>query len=258
MLNSWDKINLAQYIELSEVSTDDSFENDDDKLFSILSILLDKSLEEIENMDFLEFNKKIKNFDFIYKPITSEYQNEIKIDDFEFELIPFNNLEFGAFIDIEHLLIEGDSYITNLPKIFSILYRQVIKPSTAVNNAVYEDYSNWLDIRYVLFEKVPITAVYGVINEYMKFRSRIFISYQGLFQEKDDFEDSEEEQEMLRNMTSKEREEYQREKSISKWSWMLLLMRLANNEPINMLKAANMKILEAMNILAMQHELKVG
>jgi hypothetical protein len=167
-------------------------------------------------------------------------------------------LEFGAFIDIEHYLTSESSYINNLPKILSILYRQEVKPATALSNGVYETYDNWLDVRDVLMEKVSITALYGVIGSYMSWRGDILKKYGGLFQESEGAVDDEDEKEYVRGMSSAERTAYEQEKRVGKWGWVLFLYRLANNDPTKLDIAAGFPILKGLNILSMQNELKIG
>lgn len=245
MVLKWKDISVLQYIELLEIKPDD--------IISMYSIILDQSKDEIEEMDIEEFN----NIDcsFIFTPISKKYKESIKVKEYEFHLIPFEQLEFGAFIDLEHFI--NKEYKYNIPKILTILYRRVIKNDDPISPIKYERYDNWLDIRENLFETVSIEYVYGAIDKYIQFRQTIFTTYEGLFQEKDEEINEQEETELLRDMTGKEREEYYREKNISNFGYELWLMRLAKDEPIKMLEAASMTIIQAFNILGMMQTLKM-
>ena len=107
-----------------------------------------------------------------------------------------------------------------------------------------------------MFEDIKITNVYGVISKYLTFRSDIYKTYEGLFQEKEDFDDDD--SEYTKGMTTKELEAYQMENNVSKWSWELLLMKICNNDPLGIDKATEMPIIQALNILSMLRELKIG
>ena len=256
MLNSWEDVSLEMYLELIDVIKDDSYDDDETKSFEIVSILLDKSLEDVEDMDYLEFNKALRNISFMNEPIKSHNCNVIKLAGTKLELINFKDLEFGAFIDLEHYFT--DNYLNNLPIIFSILYRQVVTPTTALNKAVLEPYGSWLDIRPQLLEKVPITSLYEVLTKYIDFRQGVYSSYKGMFQGDEEQLTEQEEKEIISNMTTKERQEYEQEKRVGKWSWTLMLLKLANNDVTNIDKAASMKVFEALNLLAMKQELNIA
>ena len=169
--------------------------------------------------------------------------------------MPFNNLEFGAFIDLEHLLTANkDNYATNLPQIFATLYRRVVKEGDSFQEPVYETYSNWPKLRSKQYYQMPITDLYGTLIDYMNFRSKLFASYEGLFAEK---EDSDGEIDYT-GLTSKEIDAIKNEERIAKWGWELLLLKLADKDPLKIEQATKMPIIQALNILSMHQELKLG
>jgi hypothetical protein len=261
MVNRWDKVTLAQYVEMVESlgDMDDASEEDaEDITMVLISILLDKPLDDIRDMDYDDFVEVSNNLSFINTPIPTEYNTVLDIDGTELHLIPFNTLEFGAFIDIEHLLTENTSYINNLPKILSIFYRQSVTPATTLTKAVYETYDDWLDVRDTLMEKVSLTALYGVIGAYMNWRGDILKKYGGLFQEPEGSFDDEDEADYVKGMTSAERTAYEQEKNVSKWSWVLMMHRLASGDMTKIDEVAAFPILKALNLLSLMHELKIG
>ena len=252
-ITQWSDVTLGMYIELVDIMADMDME---DNGIELVSVFLDIDVEVVKDIDYDEFVKHIDNLAFINTPIPKRITNKVTLGDIELELIDFYKLEFGAFIDIENLL--SVEYLNNLPKILSILYRKQLTPSDALNRATYEPYGDWLDIRGVLFENVPITALYGVIEDYMVFRNMIQTSYEGLFQDGEEEFTEADEAEFVKGMTSKEREDYEQEKSITSYGWDLLLLRLANNEPLKMLEAAGLPLIFALNVLGMQKSLKMG
>jgi len=250
MLKGWDVITLSSYIEII-----DNVENVDD-VFEILSIVFDRPLDEIESLDYDVILEMKKEIGFIFQPIAKEYKTHININGDDFYLVPFKELEFGAFIDLEHLF--SDEYIYNLPKIFSILYRKIEKKGDYLNKDIYEKYGDWLDIRNSVFEMSIIEDVYGVIIDYLKFKTSIYTTYEGLFEEKYKELNESEEKEILKDMTGKEREEYYGHKNVTGYGWEIMLLRLANNDPTKMLEATSMKVYQAFNVLGMMKNLKMG
>ncbi len=257
MVRKWEDVTLGMYIEIIDVMKDSDPEESDGSL-EIISVILDKSLDDVREMDYDDYLKVVNRIKFMNEPIPSNVSNTITLSGVTMELLPFNQLEFGAFIDIEHYFADKNNYTHNLPKIFSILYRQVVTPSDTLNNATYEPYGDWLDIRGSLFEKVPVTAVYGLVTQYMNFRSKIYKNYEGLFQEKEEALSEEDELEITKGMTSKEREGYEHEKAVGNYGWDLFLLRLANNDPLKMMEATKLPIIFALNILGMQNTLRMS
>jgi len=256
MITSWDDMNLGTYIEFYGTLKDDELE-EDDVINLTLSILLDKGLDDIEDMDYDDYLIHLENIKFLNTPMGETYDEEITIDGITFRVLDFDRIEFGAFIDLEHMLV-GTEYIDNLAKVFSIFYRQVDKEGTTLNKAVCEPYGDWLDIRGTLFDKVSITSLYGLLTKYLSYRGKIFSIYEGLFQEKDEEMSEEELIEELKDMTQKERDAFTQEENVNKWGWILMLLKLANNDPLKVSEAAKLPILEALNLLSMMRELKMG
>jgi hypothetical protein len=250
MINSWDDVTLSTYIELLDIIEGEYTELD------IISLLLDISVEELENMSYDYMISQIATIDFIGKPIPTKNLANIVIDKTVLYPIPFNDIEFGAFIDIEHYLSDSKKYKYDINKILNIIYRRIIKPSDALNKAILEPYDNWSDTRYQMYDKVSITSVYGVLESYIAWRADIFEKFKGLFSDEQSMDD-EEEKKMLSEMTGIERREYMNSKNINKWAWSLFLFKLANKNPLKMLEAAKMNVIMAFNILSMYEELKI-
>ena len=106
-------------------------------------------------------------------------------------------------------------------------------------------------------------TIYFVVQKlfriiYLKFKSSIYSIYEGLFQQNEEELNEEEETELLREMTGKEREEYYNEKNVEGYGWELMLMRLANNDPTKMLEASKMTLYQSLNTLGMMCKLKIG
>ena len=99
MYNSWDDIKLHTYIEIIDIMGD---EYDDDEMnLQLVSLILDKSIDEVEQMEYDEYSDVINNIGFMNDPITPNNDTELLIEGEIFHLLDFNMLELGAFIDME-------------------------------------------------------------------------------------------------------------------------------------------------------------
>ena len=163
-------------------------------------------------------------------------------------------MEFGAFIDLESIFTQGStSYVNSLPVIIATLYRQT-EDRGGLSVPKYEQYDNFNN-RASLFNQVLIYEVYGAIHKYLEFRETIFSSYKGLFQDKSEDEPLEDID--LAAMSAEERKEIERNKRVGKWSYELLLFRLASNDPLRMTDAASLPVVHAFNLLGMMQELGI-
>ena len=250
MPKSWDNTNLSTYIEII-----DSVQNVDDT-FELLSIVFDIPMSELDSMPYDDVLIMENDVKYVFTPITTPHKDKLTLKGHDFYLLPFEKLEFGAFIDLEHLF--NDNYLYNLPKIYSILYRGITTEGDELNKPVYEKYGDWLDVRDSVFESCMIGDVFSIITHYLKFKTSIYTTYEGLFQEKEEEMNEQEELEILRDMTGKEREEYYNEKNVAGYGWELMLLRLSNNDPTKMLEVSSMSLYQALNILGMMKNLKMG
>lgn len=243
---TWNDITLSQYLELYDV-----LKSEDPDEFTVMSILFDKAYDDIYNMSVDEYTECEKQIHFIKKPVPNKYKSELIIEGTVFKLMDFNKLEFGAFIDIEHLLMGEKDYSGKLTIMFAIMYRRVLKEATEFEPEILESYSSWS--RTELMDNVPVTAVWGLPQAYMTFRSKLFESFSGLFQEADEPE----EDEVLTGLSSTERNAIESENKLKKWGWELMLFKLANRDPLKMEEATKISIIQALNTLGMMQECKI-
>jgi hypothetical protein len=247
----WLDITVEQYIdiyyELNNFTDEESLNK------RLISIFYNINIDEIDDMSYTDVYKKIESVQFLKKQIPVLHKKEILINcKYKFHLIPFNQLEFSAFIDLEYWLTKDKVYINNIPAILTILWRIKTKNADDLYPEEYEKYTGFGN-RIELFNDVRIVDVYGSLMSYLDFRHKIFTTNEGMFNEKED-----DEEEDISNYTASERAELEKEKKTSKWGYELLLMKLANNEPLKIESAMNMPVTRAFNILALLFELKIG
>ncbi len=254
---SWNDIDIDTFIELHLLSKDNQMDEDELNI-NISSILLDLSIQEIEELNYEVFKSIITDLGFLLTPPKDTYKQYISTPaGILYFNEDFNQYTIGEFIDLNNLFNTG--CIPNLKVILSILYRvKTIKKSLLYPDE-YEKYGNWIYHRESLFSEIKITDVYGIINKFIKYRENFFEIYQGLFE---DPIDPDAEEPNLESMSHSERNEYKKaeakEKTLHKWNWDILLYKLANNDPLKLEEATNINLIQAFNTLSMQKELNLN
>lgn len=239
---SWNDITVEQFKELKSLDNEDF-----DSLFSreleSLAILTNSDSEEFEDMDIDELTDTIAQVKFIKKPPTSQFKREIN----EFKYKGCDTLTLGEFIDLEHYF--SNDYIINLSTICGILYRQHSLNQWQVEEI--EPYKfNPLD-RVDIFNELPISFVYGITNDYLKFRENFLKVYENLFQPQFDSEDESEEMD-IEDIKAEEEE-----KKVSRWSWESIIWNLANEDITKVDQVTDLPLILAFNFLSMKYELQV-
>lgn len=243
---TWLDITVKKWIDIWEYIQ----END---IKTLISYLYDIDFDDLDDMPYDEVIELQNSILFLANMPPKINKDKLIIKDYEFHLIDFNKMEFGSFIDMEYYLTKDESWIVNMPNILQILFRQVIQEETELHGKILEPYYNFNSKRTLLFNDVLLVDIWGSINRYLEFREKIFNSYEGMFNEKEKTEDID-----TTRMTAEERKELEKEKRISKWGYELLLMKLANNDPLKIREAMEMPLTTSFNLLAMLYELKIN
>jgi len=240
---SWNDITVEQFIELRSLNNEDF-----DSLFSYeiecLSILTDIDVDEFDDMEIDELSKIVKQVTFIKKQPSNIFKNEIN----NLTYIGLNDLKLGEFIDLEYYF--ANDYVKHLTYISSVLYRKT--KLSEWEELIYEDYSFNIEKRKELFNDLPITSVYGIIAEYIKFRENFLKVYENLFNpifDEDELDDAELDEEDLK--------EQEAEDKINRWSWEHTLYNLANEDVTKIKDVLELNLVFAFNILGMKKELEI-
>lgn len=251
---SWSDINVSQYKEIFKLKRDD-FEEEDEYNIHLLSIVTDTSIEEIEEIDFDDYQFLLSSISFVYYPPTRPCKEVIQTSAGPlYYLKDYNTISIGEFIDLENLFT--NNIIDNLSTIFSIVYRVKDIKNSLLFLDTFEPYGDWIFHRSPLFDGISINEVYGIINDYIAFRSAFYENYEGLFDgtPSDDGEETYDENQSVLSRAENAKEE-QRQKSLHKWGWDLFLYKLTKNDPTKMEEVTKMPLIQAMNILSMKKEL---
>jgi hypothetical protein len=240
---SWNDITVEQFIELRSLNNEDF-----DSLFSYeiecLSILTDIDVDEFDDMEIDELSKIVKQVTFIKKQPSNIFKNEIN----NLTYIGLNDLKLGEFIDLEYYF--ANDYVKHLTYISSVLYRKT--KLSEWEELIFEDYSFNIEKRKELFNDLPITSVYGIIAEYIKFRENFLKVYENLFNPIFDDEELDEAE-----LDEEDLKEQEAEDKINRWSWEHTLYNLANEDVTKIKDVLELNLVFAFNILGMKKELEI-
>lgn len=206
--------------------------------------MLDCYPEDIDELTIEELEELLLLVKFIRDEPPKNYKSELGI----YKLKPFNKITLGEFISLESYF--SDNYILKLSNIVAILYRRF-----RVNewgDETLETYNYNSNDRLDWFLDFPITDVYGLLPEYIKFREGIIDQYKNLMTEsyEDDFEiDS--------NMDAEDLKAAEEEKKQQKWGWETLIWNLCNEDLTKFHAVCDLPLILVFNFLGMKKELNV-
>ena len=238
---AWNQITIETFIELKTLSDEDGVFN---YQIDVLCTLLDCYPEDIERLAIEELEELLLSVKFIRDEPPKNYKSELG----SFKLKPFNKITLGEFISLESYF--SDNYILKLSNIVAILYRRF-----RVNewgDETLEPYNYHSNDRLDWFLDFPITDVYGLLPEYIKFREGIIDQYKNLMTEsyEDDFEiDS--------NMDAEDLKAAEEEKKQQKWGWETLIWNLCNEDLTKFHAVCDLPLILVFNFLGMKKELNV-
>lgn len=252
---NWNEVSIKSFIELTQIKLED-YSSEDDYNVDVISTLSDLSREEIENMNYDQYQKILSTLMFLKNLPSSKFNQSLLVNGKRLDFIgDFNNLSVGEFIDLEHYF--SNNYYQNLPIILAILYRFKTKQDEWYPD-IFEEYGDYIYHRAPLFNTVNINQVYGVIDAYINWRTDLFEKYEGLFDSTVD--DDEPYDELLnQNIAAKAEavKEEKKQKAIKKWGWYIFLLRLANNDITKLDDVVKVNLIQALNILSCKKELEI-
>lgn len=237
---SWNQITVNQFIELAQLEQKD-FDSVFEMQVEMLSILADEDPEEFYDLEVDELNQLIEPLKFLRQEPRVKITQQI--DKFTFK--PFNKITLGEFIDTDYFTVKDK--IGNIPIICAIFYRQT--KIDEWGNRVFEPYNYDIYERSELFKEIPVTSVFGVVHEYLKFRDNFTKQYENLFAPQ--FEEDEDTTEL----TPEEKKEVENEKKRSKFAWESLLYNLAGEDLTKIDDITNLSLTFVFNMLSMKHVL---
>jgi len=219
----------------------------DDGLFNhnidILCTLTDSYPEDFDDAELHEVAEWFKDLQWLYSEPSKLHSDCVG----KFHLKPMNELTLGEFIDLEYYFTQD--YIKNLPSICALLYRipEIIEDGVV---AKWETTNFKVSARAHYFLEQPITKLYGILTEYIKFRDQFISSHSNLMTEdvEDDLTDIDD---------PEERKEAEKQKASNKWGWEQLIWSMCNGDLTKYDQVINMKLILVFNFLAMRKELEI-
>lgn len=226
---SWQQIKVDQYVELRSLR-----EENFGSLFlfniELLAIVMDTEADELDDLTSDELTENINALRWIGRDPVGMQNNVMR-----YNLVPLKYLSIGEFIDLESYF--ANDYIKNLTNICAIRYRKTD-----------EKYNYDPTDRADEFNELPITDVYGIIPEYLKFREEFIKAYENLFMP--DIEETE-------DLDAEDKKEEEEEKRLQKWSWERIIYDLCNGDITKVDQVTELPLVMVFNFLSMKHELKI-
>lgn len=239
----WSEVTVEQFIEISEIDKEQGayYYNTE-----ILSIICNEPPESIDDIDIDDMFNIVKKFKWALSQPSNKYKSEL----LGMKIKPFSKLCLYEYIDLDHYFT--NNYIANLANICGILYRQ--SKLNEWGEEIIEPYEYDCTIRADKFLELPITDVYGIINEFLKFRENFLNTYQNLFQGD---EPPELTTEAKAKLTPDELKEEEADKKESKWSWERMIYGLCNNDLTKSDKIGGLPLTYVFNMMGMKKELDI-
>ena len=238
----WSNISLEQFIEISEIDKEQGANGYNSDL---LAIVTDMSYDEVDELDIDEMVQMVADMKWANTQPSKQYKHEL----LGMKIKPLSKLCLFEYIDLDYYF--NDNYHTNLDKICAILYRQ-----SNVNEwgeVVLEPYEYDINVRAEKFLDLPITEVYGIVSEFLKFKENFLDVYSNLFNEAED-ELTEDDKAA---MEPDEIKEVEAEVKTNKWSWERMIYGLTNGDITKTEAVGALPLTYVFNILGMKKELDI-
>ena len=248
--HSWNDVKLYQFKELRALKDAGGFFNIQ---LETLAILADVSTDEIEELTLEEIAELFKSVKWVLNEPKKGLSNALLIDEDTYYLQPFKKLTLDEFIDLEYFL--QNDYLVHISHIVSVFWRRTRLDEW--ENVHFEPYIFSPFERHEQFDDVEITKVYGILNEYLKFRENFMQKYAALFNS-DDIND----EEPINPKDFDTIEEYKDElkaqeesKKARKWGWESLIYDLCEGDFTKIKAVGELPLILVFNMLAMRKEM---
>ena len=232
----WNQISVSQFLELNSLNSEDGLLN---YQIDVLSALTDSNISDFEDLDIDELGELAKEIKWVQSEPSRRYKN--KIDNYV--LKPYSKLSLGEFIDLEHYF--SNNYLDHFCHILALLYRRTSK--NVYGDDIIEPYEYSPRDRLDWYLDYPITDVYGLIPEYIKYRENFTNTYTNLLS------DVVPDDEVLED--ADEIKEQKREQQRQKFAWESTIMALCNDDLSKFNSILEMPVVLVFNILGMKKTL---
>jgi hypothetical protein len=238
----WSNISVEQFIEISQIDKDQGANSYNSELISIVT---DMTYEEVDELDLDDMVQMVADMKWSNTQPSKQYKHEL----LGMKIKPLSKLCLFEYIDLDYYF--NDNYHTNIDKICAILYRQ-----TKVNEwgeVVLETYDYDIKVRAEKFLDLPITEVYGIVAEFLKFRENFLDVYKNLFGEAEEDLTAEDKA----AMEPEEIKEVEEEVKNNKWSWERMIYGLTDGDITKSEAVGALPLTYVFNMLGMKKELDI-
>ena len=229
---------MSQFLEIRNLSSEFGIF---DYQIDVLCALTDSNISEFEELDIDDLGKLTRQLKWIESEPSRRYKN--KLDNYV--LKPYSKLSLGEFIDLEHYF--SNNYLDHFCHILAILYRRTSK--NVYGDDIIEPYEYSPRDRLDWYLDYPITDVYGLIPEYLKYRENFTNTYTNLLV------DVVTDDEVLED--AEEIKEQKREQQKQKFAWESTIMALCNDDLSKFNSILEMPVVLVFNILGMKKTLDI-
>ena len=237
----WSDISVEKFIEISDIDKELGPWHYNSE---ILSIITDEDIDDIEDLDIEVLNAYIDQCKWAMSQPSKQYKHNL----LGMQLKPLSKLTLFEYIDLDYFF--NENYLKNIDKICAILYRQA--KSNRWGEEILEPYDYDINTRADKFLELPITDVYGIINEFLKFRENFLDVYANLFGEVDEITEED-----RATLDVEEIKDLEQEKKESKWSWERMLYGLTNGDITKTEAVGALPLVYVFNVLGMKKELNI-
>ena len=237
----WSDISVEKFIEISEIDKELGPWHYNSE---ILSIITDEDIDDIEDLDIEVLNAYIDQCKWAMSKPSKQYKHTL----LGMQIKPLAKLSLFEYIDLDYFF--NNNYLKNIDKICAILYRQA--KTNRWGEEILEPYDYDINTRADKFLDLPITDVYGIINEFLKFRENFLDVYANLFGEVDEITEED-----RATLDVEEIKDLEQEKKESKWSWERMLYGLTNGDITKTEAVGALPLTYVFNVLGMKKELNI-
>lgn len=241
LIKSWKEVDVEMFmdlkvIDLNEFSTRYSFQLE--QLCILTGTVFDDDIWDDMSVDDIE-----DYFDKIAW-VNKEPKGTIKQTLGKYKYKGMDRLTLGEYIDLDIYCSKG--YFRNLDLICAVLFRKY--KVDEFENVIFEDYNFNIDNRKEDFHSINILDVYGIIQEFLKFKEEIEKSYEILFQNTPDGDD-ESDTDLTPEEKSLLKKELELEKKKASWIWEDTVYKLAGGDITKMEDIFNLNVKFVFNML---------
>jgi len=164
---NWGQINLKMYIDILKVS-DEDFENENDRLVKIMSVLTGMSTEEIYDMEISDYGKLQNKMSFIEREPSIDDVDSFWIKGVQYkDNTLMNEITTGEFIDLNGLTNDHDKIFDNFPTLLAIFYRPLDEDGN-ITPYVSDDV---MDRKELFMEHLSAVEIWNALGRYLKKKS---------------------------------------------------------------------------------------